>query len=120
MAKPQWLHRMGLDGSPSDLAARCTWDVLHMLYRHLCGVPIAASPSTCERPELWSWEQGCVLAYQPFLADQLDDIGMHESARGAVKLLWLIHAALPCVNEDAATLPSGSRLLQEHLMSRSV
>jgi hypothetical protein len=120
VAKPEWLHRMSLDGLPTELAARYSWDVLHMLYRHLCGVPIAASRSTFKRPETWSWDQGCVLAYQPFLADQLDDIGMHESARGAVKLLWLVHAALPSACEDMNAQSSGSRLLHEYFVSRCV
>jgi hypothetical protein len=109
---------MSLDGIPGELAARYSWDVLHMLYRHLCGVPIAASRSTFERPEIWSWDQGCVLAYQPFLEDQLDDIGMHQSARGAVKLLWLVNAALPLACDDMSVQSSGSRLLQEYFISR--
>jgi hypothetical protein len=86
VATDEWQRTMGMDGDANQLGEKSEWEVLHMLYRHLCGVPVTAGAHSA----IGGGGGGLPLAPQPFIGDQLESVGLDAEPKSAVKLLWLL------------------------------
>jgi hypothetical protein len=86
VATDEWQRTMGMDGDANHLGEMCEWEVLHMLYKHLCGVPV----TSLDAPSAIGGGGGLPLAPQPFIENQLESVGLDAEPKSAVKLLWLL------------------------------